>query len=191
MTQPNDRSRPAGDNGLLGLSRTSMKRRTLLGLGVVGGLVVAGGGALVAAWQPGWAAGRLTPRGRLVFGAVADAVLAELLPAEPAARRAAIDAHLDRLDVTVRAMHPATRKEIEQLTALIAHPAGRRLLVGLGADWADARTPEVQGALATLRVADNATRQQIYHALRDLTNAAYFSDRSTWGAIGYPGPVPL
>jgi hypothetical protein len=32
-----------------------------------------------------------------------------------------------------------------------------------------------------------ALRQQVFHALRDLTNAAYFADASTWAAIGYPG----
>ena len=27
--------------------------------------------------------------------------------------------------------------------------------------------------------------------LRDITNGAYFADRSTWAAIGYPGPREL
>ncbi len=168
-----------------------MKRRTLIGLGVAAGVLVAGGGSLVALWQPGWHDGRMTARGRAVFGAVADAVLAELLPAEPGPRRAALGAHLDRLGTTVGTLHPAARKEIEQLTALIAHPAGRRLLVGLDADWQDATTAQVQAALGGLRASPRETRQLVYHALRDLTNAAFFGDRSTWGLIGYPGPVPL
>lgn len=168
----------------------AMRRRTLIGSGIAAAALL-GGGALVALWQPGWAGGRLSARGRAVFGAVADAVLAELLPADAAARRAAIEAHLDRLDAAVAAMHPATRQEIEQLTALIAHPAGRRAVVGLGADWAEAKAAQVRAALGGLRASEQATAQQVYHALRDLTNAAYFSDRSAWAAVGYPGPVPL
>ena len=168
-----------------------MKRRTLIGLGVAAGVIVAGGGTLVALWQPGWRNGQLTPRGQAVFGAVADAVLADLLPADAAARRASITVHLQRIGTTVAAMHPATRKEVEQLTALIAHPAGRRLLVGLGADWPVADAADVQAALGAMRASDMVVKQQIYHALRDLTNAAYFSDRSAWSVIGYPGPLPL
>lgn len=167
-----------------------MRRRTLIGSGIAAAALLAGG-AMVALWQPGWAGGRLTARGRTVFGAIADAVLAELLPAEAAARRAAIEAHLNRLDTAVAAMHPATRQEIEQLTALIAHPAGRRAVVGLAADWAEADAAPVRAALAGLRAAESSTSQQVYHALRDLTNAAYFSDPAAWAAVGYPGPVPL
>jgi len=168
-----------------------MKRRTFIGLGVAAGVVVAAGGTLLAYWQPGWANGRLTPRGRALFGAVAQAVLAELLPAAAAERAAALQAHLDRLEGSVAGMHPATRKEIEQLTTLLAHPAARRAIVGLRPDWADAGVAEVQAALGALRQSDQAMKQQLYHALRDLTNAAWFSDRATWAAIGYPGPVAL
>ena len=33
-----------------------------------------------------------------------------------------------------------------------------------------------------------ALRQQAYHALRELTNAAYYADASAWRTLGYPGP---
>ena len=39
-----------------------------------------------------------------------------------------------------------------------------------------------------MRESSLALRQQAFHALRDITNASYFADRSTWAAIGYPGP---
>ena len=42
-----------------------------------------------------------------------------------------------------------------------------------------------------MRFADSLTRQQVYHALRDLTNAAWFADAGTWGLLGYPGPTTI
>ena len=33
-----------------------------------------------------------------------------------------------------------------------------------------------------------ALRQQAYHALRDLTNAAHYADPQIWALMGYPGP---
>ena len=186
-------SRPR-DNAIFEAARSDihrMKRRTLIGLGIAAGAVVATGATMLAWWQPGWEHGRLSARGRALFGAVAQAVLADLLPADPAARRAALQAQLGRLEASVAGMHPATRKEIEQLTTLLAHPAARRLLVGLDTDWPEADIAAVQRALGALRASDQALKQQVYAALRDLTNAAYFSDRSAWAAIGYPGPLPL
>ena len=39
-----------------------------------------------------------------------------------------------------------------------------------------------------MRLSTLALRQQAFHAMRDLINAAWFADPSTWAAIGYPGP---
>ena len=40
-----------------------------------------------------------------------------------------------------------------------------------------------------MRASRIALRQQAYHALRDLTHAAYFADAATWARLGYPGPT--
>lgn len=132
--------------------------------------------------------GRLTDSGRKLFASVAAAVLDGLLPSDPLARRAALDAHLQRLEATIGGFPPAIRAEIVELATLLAHPAGRLGLAGLSDDWAAAKTADVQAMLQSLRVSRLALRQQVYHALRDLTNGAYFADPTTWAAIGYPGP---
>ena len=132
--------------------------------------------------------GRLTRSGRELFTSIAAAVLDGLLPSEPLDRAAAIDAHLHRLEATIAGFPPAIRAEIVELATLLAHPAGRIGLAGLLADWAVATTTDVQTMLQSLRESRLALRQQIYHALRDLTNGAYFVDPTTWAAIGYPGP---
>jgi hypothetical protein len=167
-----------------------MKRRTLLAVGAGAGLVLAAGGAVVASWSPGVADGRFTARGRAVFSAVAAAVLEGSLPTAPDARRAALDAHLTRLEATVSAFPPPTQAEIAELATLLGSPPGRLALAGLVPPWEDAAVAEVQAMLQSLRTSRLALRQQVYHALRDLTNAAWYSDPAAWAPMGYGGPVP-
>ena len=165
-----------------------MKRRTLLAVGVGTGALLALAGGTLALLKPGLQEGRLSPGGRAMFAAVASAVLAGLLPADAGARSRALDAHLQRLDLTIAGMPPAVQAEIAELVTLLASPPGRLALAGLRPDWPQAGDEEVRAMLQGLRTSSLALRQQVYHALRNLTNAAWFADRSTWAAIGYPGP---
>lgn len=168
-----------------------MQRRTLLrlGLGATGALVLAGGG--VALWRPGVVNGRLAESGRTVFRAVARAVLDGMLPGQAAGREAAMSDHLQRLDATIAAFPVATQQELSQLLGLLAVAPGRIAIAGLWQDWDAAPVPRLQQALQDMRTASVALRQQAYHALRDLTNAAYFSDPSTWPRLAYPGPADI
>lgn len=168
-----------------------MQRRTLLklGLGAAAVLAVAGGG--LALLRPGLVDGRMTPAAREVFGAVARGVLDGSLPAAPAARDAALAAHLQRLDDTLAGFPLATQAELSQLLALLSSPPGRIALAGLRSDWPDASPHEVQQGLHDMRRSGLALRQQAYHALRDLTNAAYYADPQIWALMGYPGPRPV
>jgi hypothetical protein len=168
-----------------------MQRRTLIKVGAIGGAVLALGGGALALLRPGWAEGRLTPAGRELFGAVARSVLDGLLP-EPAGERAAVlEAHLDRLQATIAGLPAPVQAELAELSALLLHPVGRLAFTGMGSDWAKADPAELRAALQGLRDSRLALKQQAYHALRDLTNGAYFADPATWGAIGYPGPMKI
>lgn len=168
-----------------------MQRRRLLqlGIGAAAVLAVAGGG--VALLRPGLQNGRLAPAGREVFEAIARAVLDGMLPADANARAAALHAHLRRLDDAVAGFPAATQAELSQVLGLLGSVAGRLALAGLRPSWADARVDELQQSLQGMRIASVGLRQQAYHALRDLTNAAYFSDPSAWAALGYAGPKEL
>lgn len=165
-----------------------MRRRTLLqlGLGSAALLAVAGGG--LALMRPGLVEGRLSAPARSVFRAIAIGVLDGSLPAAGPARDAALDAHLRRLDDTLAGFAPATQAELSQLLALLATAPGRLSLAGLDTDWLQAKPAEVQQALQSMRTSRLALRQQAYHALRDLTNAAYYADPQVWSLMGYPGP---
>jgi hypothetical protein len=169
-----------------------MQRRTLLKLGLAGSAVLAlVGGGTALMHEPAWREGRLMTSGRAVFGAVARAVLDGSLPAGGVARAAALGAHLERLEATLRALPPAAQREIASLLAVLASPPGRLAVAGLNADWVRADIASIQVALQSMRHSRLALRQQAYHALRDLTHAAYFADRATWVQLGYPGPTSI
>ena len=165
-----------------------MQRRTLfkLGLGAAAVLAVAGGGLSLI--RPGLVDGRMTPAARSVFEAVARAVLEGSLPVDEAQRQAALGGHLRRLDDTRAAFPAAVQAELSQLLALLASAPGRVALAGLHTDWPQADTAELQQAMQGMRLSRLALRQQAYHALRDLTNAAYYAEPATWSLMGYPGP---
>jgi hypothetical protein len=168
-----------------------MKRRSLLKMGLAGAavLTVAGGG--LALMRPGLRGGRLTPEGRTIFAAVAGAVLDGVLPVEPLRRQAAIEAHVLRLGDVIGALPAHARSELSRLLAVLHSTPGRLALSGMAPSWAEADAAELRRGLQTMRLSRLEVRQQAYHALRNLTNAAYFSDPSTWVVLGYPGPGEL
>lgn len=168
-----------------------MQRRSLLTLGVAAGAVLALAGGVSLMVESAWREGKLLPAGRAVLAAVARAVLDGSLPKAASIQAAAIDAHLARLEAAVRAMPAHTQGEIAELLTLLALPPGRLALTGLGSNWAEASTLQIQLALQSMRLSSLQLRRQAYQALRDLTNAAYFADASTWVLLGYPGPRAL
>jgi hypothetical protein len=168
-----------------------MQRRTLIKVGTFAGALLAVAGAGIALTRPALHDHRLTVAGRELFAAVARAVLEGTLPADPQAQASAIAAHLERLDTTLSGMPPALQAEVAEMATLLAHPVGRMTLAAVAKDWPLAATAELGAALQGLRTSNIGLRQQVFHALRDLTNAAYFADASTWSALGYAGPRPV
>ncbi len=165
-----------------------MQRRTLLRVGLASAatLAVLGGGW--ALWQPGFRAGRLGNAARQVFLAVGQAALEGLLPATGVQRNVALNDWLGRLEATIAGLPPATRGELSQLLGLLSLRPGRQWLAGLEPAWAEATVAQVQQALQDMRGSPRPLRQQAYHALRDLSMAAYFSSPQAWAQLGYPGP---
>jgi hypothetical protein len=169
-----------------------MQRRTLLKVGLISGatLALAGGAALVLT-ERAWDGRQFTATGRTVLGAVARAVLDGTLPADAGAAIQAVEAHLDRMNNTVAGMPPGTQAEVNELITILGTAAGRIGLAGLSTTWPAASVAQVQTGLQSMRTSSLLLRQQAYHALRDLTHAAYFADSSTWAHLGYPGPAKI
>lgn len=176
----------ANDATLVALMSPKRRRFLKLGVGAAAALALAGGG--IALLSPGMSQGRLTDAGREVFGAVARAVLEGCLPEEVPQREVALREHMLRLDDALGAFPSTVQSELSQLLAILASPPGRIVLAGLHNPWAQATVAQLQSALQSMRTSSLALRQQAYHALRDLTNAAYFADPQAWALLGYPGP---
>jgi hypothetical protein len=169
-----------------------MQRRTLFKLGLAGTALLVLGGGMLALVRPGWKDGAFTPAGRELFAALARAILHGTLPApDDASHARAIEGHLGRVQAAINGLPPASQAELNELMALLLHPAGRRALVGLANDWPVAPRQEVHDALQGLRLSSLATKQQIFQGLRELTVASYYGDASTWQAIGYTGQRPV
>lgn len=135
--------------------------------------------------------GQLQDSGRQLMGAVARAVLEGTLSDTPDLRDRQVLAHLDRVALTIRGFPPHAQAELAQLLLLLDSTPGRRWFAGLRAPWAEASTAQVAAALEHLRQSGWSLQQQAYHALRDITNASYYSEPGTWGHLGYPGPIPV
>ncbi len=169
----------------------AMQRRTLLKLGIASAAVLVVAGAVTTLLQLGWQQGKLTPAAREVFSSVARAILEGTLPEDATKRQQAMEGLLDRLDGVIAAFPPHVQAEVAQLMGILVSPVGRRTLAGLQPSWVEASVLEVQQALQSMRLSRVTLRQQSYHALHDLIGAAYFSDASTWPALGYPGPLTI
>jgi hypothetical protein len=167
---------------------TFMQRRSLLKLGAGAAACLAVAGAGVAWLRPGVSRGRLSPGAAAVFHAVGRAVLDGSLVGSEAAQHAALDVQVERVGQTIAAFPHATQSELSLLLALLASAPGRIGLARLHSDWPDAATADVQVALQGMRLSTLAVRQQAYHALRDLTNAAFYAEPAAWPLMGYPGP---
>lgn len=168
-----------------------MQRRGFLKLGIGAAIVVGVAGAGVALIKPGLVDGKLGPGAREVMRAAALAVLSDLLPPPGAARDAALAQHLDQLDTFIAGLPAPTRKELSDAMGLLATAPGRFALVGLSKPWAEASAQDVQQALNAMRLSSSNTKQQVYHALRDLNVVVFFNAPAHWQSVGYPGPLNI
>lgn len=168
-----------------------MQRRTLLKVGLVAGTLLGLVGGALALMQPARRNGKLSDAARVALAAVAKAVIGPLLPQAAAAQVAALQAHVGRVEATIAGLPPSLQAEVDELLTIVTSAPGRLALVGLADSWHGAPEAQVTAALQGMRQSSLALRQQAFHALRDISNGAYFADRSTWQAIGYPGPRVL
>ena len=168
-----------------------MKRRTLLALGTGSAALLALAGGAAVWLQPARAGERFGASAAAVWSAASQAVLGPLLPPAGMVRQQALVAQLMRLQDTIAGLPPAMQREVDQLTAVLASAPGRVALAGLTTGWSDASTAQVTQALQGMADSALPLRQQAFHAMRELCNAAWFADADHWTAVGYPGPRPV
>ena len=167
-----------------------MKRRQFLKAGLLGGALLAAGGAWVVWRDVRDSDADSPPRDRVAetLVAVAPVLLAGALPADPAARAAAIAGVIAGVKDVIAVFPPAVRAELEELFRLLDIRIARRLLTGVPAAWRDADPADINRFLERWRRSPIALLQSGYFALHDLVLGAWYANEGSWAALQYPGP---
>jgi len=166
-------------------------RRSFLKIGVFGALTLAAGGAIYRATHPPAPPGSFVLDGdaRAVLAAVIPSMLGPALPADPAARAAAIAGMLERVSGAIHGLPLATQKEVQDLFGLLALAPARRFLAGVPDSWQQATPQQVDAFLHSWRTHRIGMLVTAYQAMHDLILGPWYADPANWAAIGYPGPI--
>jgi hypothetical protein len=178
---------------IIGAGDMATHRRTFLKVGTLAALALAAGGGAYRLIR-----GPLQPHRFVLDGeaqaaieAIVPAMLAGALPADPAARAAAVAAATGRVHQAILGLPLATQKEVQDLFGLLALGPARRFLAGVVDAWPNASVDQVGAFLQDWRLSRFALLRTAYHAMHDLILGAWYADPSSWAAIGYPGPVKV
>ncbi|HMK72724.1 MAG TPA: gluconate 2-dehydrogenase subunit 3 family protein [Myxococcaceae bacterium] len=166
-------------------------RRSLLKRGLLGGALLAAGGAGFLALRPGR---RLAPPpgGMLVFSeheaAVLDALARRIVgdvPGWPTVAEVGVVQAVDR--IAARA-EPSVQAELKQLLGLFDNALAGFLFGGWLRPFTALDPADQDRVLEDWRDSRIALRRTGYNALRTLVLAGYTQSPQTWRPIGYPGP---
>jgi hypothetical protein len=166
-------------------------RRSFLKIGVVGAITLAAGGAIYRMANPPASDTpfKLDGEAHAVLAAIIPAMLAGVLPSEPAARATAVTAATARTQAAILGLPLATQKEVRDLFGLLALAPARRWLAGVSGSWEQADPQQVAAFLQSWRTHRLGLLQTGYMALHDLILGPWYAEPLTWESIGYPGPL--
>jgi len=180
MDVPHRETAPAG-----------LSRRSLIKRGVVGGALLAAGGAGFLALRGG-ASVTLPADGLLVFSpaqfAVLDAVARRMVrprPGWPTVDEVGVARAADRIAARVE---PSAQKELRQLLGLFENALAGLLFGGRTRPFTRLDGAEQDAVLAEWRDSRLPVRRTGHAALRTLVLAGYYQSPSIWPAVGYSGP---
>jgi hypothetical protein len=169
-------------------------RRTLLKAGIAGGVVLVLARWMVTSYSPRESpeetGSALDSSARTIIAAIAPVLLEGALSDVDTSveARAEVVAGVDR---AVAGLPPGSRKELDQLFALLSFAPTRCLLAGVWSSWPDASRESVAAFLASWRDSRFTLLRSGYGALHQLILAAWYGNTRSWPAIGYPGPPSL
>ncbi|MGJ7915282.1 twin-arginine translocation signal domain-containing protein [Massilia sp. LXY-6] len=167
-------------------------RRSFLKAGALAALVLAAGGGIYRYTHPpaqsASAGFVIDGDARAALHALVPAILAGVLPTDPAERARAVTAATERVNQTILGLPLATQRELQDLFGLLALGPARRLLTGIPHGWAEAGDAQVGAWLQDWRTHRLSLLRSAYQALHDLVLGSWYSDSANWAAIGYPGP---
>jgi hypothetical protein len=169
-------------------------RRTLLKAGIAGGVVLVSVRWLVTSnsprESPSTEGSALDPSAQAIVAAIVPVLLEGALPDTDASveARAEVVAGVDR---AVAGLPPGSRKELEQLFALLSFAPTRCLIAGVWSPWPSASRDSVAAFLDSWRDSRFTLLRSGYGALHQLILAAWYGNTKSWPAIGYGGPPSL
>ena len=130
----------------------------------------------------------LDARGVKSVGALVPVVLAGALPADEAARRAAVAEVVAAFDRAVAGLAIPVQQEMGELFSFL-HTAPLRLAVaGLWSPLEESTPQQIGEFLLRWRDSPFDLQRASYRAITQLIQAAWYGNSSSWAAIGYPGP---
>jgi hypothetical protein len=169
----------------------TLSRRSVIKRGLLGGALLAAGGAGVLALRGG-AEVPLPPDGLLVFSpaqyAVLDAVARRMVRPRagwPTVDQIGVARAADRIAARTE---PSAQKELRQLLGLFENGLAGFLFGGRTRPFTRLDPAEQDRVLAEWRDSRIAVRRTGYSALRTLVLAAYYQSPAIWPAVGYGGP---
>jgi hypothetical protein len=169
----------------------SPSRRAVLKRGLLGGALLAAGGAGFLALRRGRPA--VVPAEALhVFSereyAVLDALAHRFIavqPGWPSVETVGVALAVDRI---AQRTEPSVQAELKQLLGLFENALSGFLFGGRTQPFTDLDAAEQDAVLEEWRDSRIALRRTGYNVLRTLVLAGYYQSSLTWKAIGYPGP---
>jgi len=170
---------------------TRPSRRTFLKVGLAGAAVLT-----LARWIDGPVLAAtpskfLDARARRTVGALVPVVLAGALPADEAARQAAIPEIVTAFDRAVSGLAPPVQREIGELFSFL-HTAPLRIAVtGLWKPVEECTPEQLRDFLLRWRDSPFDLQRASYRALTQLIQAAWYGNPVSWASIGYAGPPAL
>jgi hypothetical protein len=169
----------------------SPSRRTLLTRGLLGGALLAAGGAGFLALRPGKRVAA-PPDGLRVFSleqyAVLDALAHRFIgaaPGWPTVEEVGVARAVDRIAERVE---PSVQAELKQLLGLFENALAGFLFGGRPQTFTTLDVAAQDRVLEAWRDSRIALRRTGYNALRTLVLAGYYQSPLTWKPLGYPGP---
>jgi hypothetical protein len=115
-------------------------------------------------------------------------VLAGSLPADEAAREAAIRDTVAAFDRAVSGLAPAVQAEIGELFSFLNFAPTRLAFARLWAPVEESTPEELHVFLTRWRHSRLALQRVSYQALTQLIQASWYDNPAAWTAIRYPGP---
>jgi hypothetical protein len=181
-------SRPSAAPGLA----WSPTRRQLLKTGFAGTAALAAAG-----WYAGFTASPVLASGGRVFirpqdealaRAVIQAFVGWTLPADPGARKAAMEEALRTVNAYFGSFSPAVQEEAQQAFDLLNIAPVRWLVAGVSDPWERAAPEQVNAFLESFRTSRFATLRQIFQLLEGVATVGWYGQQASWAALGYGGP---